>query len=190
MTTTTAVAVGGGRNFSLTSVAVVQCGSSMTAHMYIYTLRPGPPVHVGNDEQVLFFWFCSFGFGCSAGAAVLPWFMAMMGTTTQLHHGRNWKVPVRASGGTRTLSASREMFVLVASDINIFGTLPNWQGKLFVRRPARAPRDLGAFSGPGPEAVSRRYCVKDGTGCAGGGSSSERYRSWSVSIQTVVVSQS
>lgn len=30
-------------------------------------------------------------------------------------------------------SRPAEKFVLVASDINIFGTLPNWQGKLFVR---------------------------------------------------------
>lgn len=85
-------------------------------------------------------------------------------------------------------------FVLVASDINIFGTLPNWQGKLFVRPPnnqpeqarAEAPRVWELFlvsSGPLVHSLaalaSRRCCVEDDTDCSS--------RSWSVSIQTVVV---
>lgn len=70
-------------------------------------------------------------------------------------------------------------------DINIFGALPNWQGKLFVRRPVGNFFFLVLVL---VQAVSRRCCVKDDTEC-GCSSNSERYRSWSVSIQTVVVVQ-
>lgn len=41
-------------------------------------------------------------------------------------------------------SRPAEKFVLVASDINIFGTLPSWQGKLFVR-PTNPGERLGFF---------------------------------------------
>lgn len=84
-------------------------------------------------------------------------------------------------------------FVLVASDINIFGTLPNWQGKLFVRPPTNQSskqkhREFGSFFCSGvlwsqvhrlAALASRRCCVEDDTDCS--------CRSWSVSIQTVLV---
>lgn len=116
---------------------------------------------------------------------------------TQLHTER------RTDGGWVGLKRAREpghysrpaekysSFVLVASDINIFGTLPNWQGKLFVRPPTNQPeqeqkhREFGSFFWcplvPGPQAgcTNRRCCVEDDTDCS--------CRSWSVSIQTVVV---
>lgn len=42
-------------------------------------------------------------------------------------------------------SRPAEKFVLVASDINIFGTLPNCQGKLFVRPSDHPARAIGLF---------------------------------------------
>lgn len=128
------------------------------------------------------FWFCSFGFGCNS-SSVRRW------DAKQLD-------PAAAAARAERPRHSRpaEKFVLVASDINIFGSLPSWQGKLFVR-PTR--ESDWAFSGPGSWAASRRYCGNgddddggddDGTSCSNSSRRSrERYRSCSVSIQTVVV---
>lgn len=176
-TTTGGAAIGGGRIFSLMSITVLavevgtvqqQRGNSMTTHMY-----NAPEVHTGS-----LFWFCSFGFGWQL---VLPYVGAQDNCTT----GED-----REEGGPRH-SRPAEKFVLVASDINIFGTLPNWQGKLFVRptdrptnQPASQRRAIGLFL-VRVRAASRRCCGKDGTSCSG--SSSDRHRSCSVSIRTVVL---
>lgn len=137
-----------------------------------------------GDESEFSFWFCSFGFGCNSSSV----FGAQNNCT------QRWRRRDGESGGeATTLSAGREIRSGVASDINIFGTLPNWQGKLFVR-PTDQPggERLGGLFLVLVWAASRRYCGNapaaddddggddDGTSCS---------RSCSVSIQTVVLSK-
>lgn len=125
-----------------------------------------------------------FGFVPSVSVAIPPPFL-----------GRRTIAPSGGGSGgeATTLSAGREIRSGVASDINIFGTLPNWQGKLFVR-PTDQPggERLGGLFLVLVWVASRRYCGNapaaddddggddDGTSCS---------RSCSVSIQTVVLSK-
>lgn len=154
---------------------------------YDHTHVHAPEVHTWDttrgegegDESEFSFWFCSFGFGCNSSSF---W------GAEQLH-----PAAAAAGGEATTLSAGREIRSGVASDINIFGTLPNWQGKLFVR-PTDQPggERLGGLFLVLVWVASRRYCGNapaaddddggddDGTSCS---------RSCSVSIQTVVLSK-
>lgn len=144
----------------------------------------GSDTRRGGDESEFSFWFCSFGFGCNSSSV----FGAQNNCT------QRWRRRDGGSGGeATTLSAGREIRSGVASDINIFGTLPNWQGKLFVR-PTDQPggERLGGLFLVLVWVASRRYCGNapaaddddggddDGTSCS---------RSCSVSIQTVVLSK-
>lgn len=173
---TDAAAIGGGRIFCLMSMAVLQCGSSRTTHMYMHQRFTRGIRHEGGRERVLFLvLFLRFRLQ----------FLLRMGAE-QLHQ--------TAGTGRRGARHSRpaEKFVLVASDINIFGTLPNCQGKLFVRPTDQAARAIGLFFLVLVWVANRRYCGNDdddGTSCNNSSSSSERYRSCSVSIQTVVLSK-
>lgn len=79
-----------------------------------------------------------FGFVPSVSVAIPPPY----GRRTIAPSGGVWEERPRHS-------RPAEKFVLVASDINIFGTLPNWQGKLFVRPTDQPGESDWAFSGPG-----------------------------------------
>lgn len=124
--------IGGGRNFSLTfsrAMMEVLWEKRAIAHMYLntHTDDRGAPLHTWGMSEFSFF-------------GLVPWVLVAQCRSD------SWL-------GTRTLSVGRELFVpVMASGINIFGTLPNWQGKLFVRRPANCVHrdDWELFAGPGP----------------------------------------
>lgn len=170
----TDAAIGSGTVFSLTSMAVVQCGTSMTTHMYMHRRYTRGIQEGGENESSL------FGFVPSVSVAIPPPY----GRRTIAPNGWN-----REKGARHSRPA--EKIVLVASDINIFGTLPNCQGKLFVRPSDHPARAIGLFLVL-VWAANRRYCGNDdddGTSCSNSSRSSERCRSCSVSIQTVVLSK-
>lgn len=138
---------------------------------HVHTLTTtGASAHVGGLSEFSFFLvlFLRFRLQCSL---VLPWFMMGPSNNTQLHT-EEWRLGglgmedgrgAREPGHYSRPAEQYSSFVLVASDINIFGTLPNWQGKLFVRPPTNQPeqeqkqhREFGSFFWcplvPGPQA--------------------------------------
>lgn len=119
MTMDDAAVIGGGRTFSLTSMAVVQCGSSTATHMYMHR-----EVHTWDTRHERGRASSLFGFVPSVSVAISPL------------TGRRMIAPSDRDREERPRhSRPAEKFVLVVAsgDINIFDTLPNWQGKLLVR---------------------------------------------------------
>lgn len=121
-----AIGGGGGRNFSLTSSSLpwgdegaVRTQQGDRTHVYT-----APMISTrGGNERVLFFWFCSFGFGCTGQE--MAWLAGGVYQDT-LGRPRNIRVP----------NAGGRPVVLIFLVLCQTGT----QGKLFG----------SLFSGPGP----------------------------------------